>query len=145
MSFGPVLVLFFSAWIQSWCWKLFLLLSWGSPVMRTGPESRSQFVLLLGAVVSGLEISTSLLIFVRQVVVIPTQTKPYNTLLAVLASFDNVLMLVPLGGTLRLVAFHLIFLEAFGCGCCFFTFVRHQSPLNIEVNSPRIFSPVLDL
>ena len=115
------------------------------PVKSTGPESGSQFVLLLGAVVPGLEVSTSFLILVCQVVVVTTQAKPYDSLLAVLAPFDNVLVLVPLGSPLRLVALHLILLEALGCSCCFFTFVRHQSPLNIEVNSPRIFSPVLDL
>jgi len=102
-----------------------LVLPWLLPVVVTGPIPRSQFVLLLGAVVPGLKVSTSSLVVVRQVVVIATQAKPYNGLLPVLAPLDHVLVLVPFRGTLGFVAFHFIFLKSV-CGTGrFLTFISH--------------------
>jgi hypothetical protein len=48
------------------------------PVVVAGPPSGSQFVLLLGAVVPGLEVSTSSLVLMLKIIFISPGTKPDN-------------------------------------------------------------------
>jgi hypothetical protein len=95
------------------------------PVMCTGPVPGSQFVLLLGAIVPGFEVSTSLLVVVWQVIIVTSQPKPHNTFFAVLAPLDNVLVFVSLWCTLGLVAFHLVLLVPTGSVYGFSCFIRH--------------------
>jgi len=89
------------------------------------PPSGSQFVLLLGTVVPGLKVSTPSLVLVLRVIFVTSGTKTDNTLLAPLARFYHVFVLIPCRRTLRFVASHLIFLKSF-CGTGrFLAFVSH--------------------
>lgn len=96
------------------------------PVVVAGPPAGSQFVLLLGAVVPGLEISTPSLVFMLKKILISSRTEADDGFLAVLAGLHNILMLIPFRRALWLVACHLILLVALGCSNGFLWLVRHN-------------------
>ena len=96
------------------------------PVVVAGPPAGSQFVLLLGAVVPGLKVSTSSLVFMLKKILISPGTKPYYCFFPVLTSLDYILMLIPFWRTLWLIASHLILLITLGCCNRLPWFVRHS-------------------
>lgn len=96
------------------------------PVVITGPPAGSQFVLLLGAVVPGLKVSTSSLVFVLKKILISPGSKPDNRFFTVLTCLDNVLVLITFWSTLWLIARHLILLVSLGCSHSLLWFVRHN-------------------
>ena len=96
------------------------------PVVVAGPPAGSQFVLLLGAVVPGLKVSTPSFVFVLKKILISPGSKPDNRFFTVLTCLDNVLVLITFWSALWLVALHLIFLIALGCSHSLPWFVRHN-------------------